>query len=97
MVCFELVNGVMAKIKTDCFASQFLVIPITTGCFFPMAQKFAVTTSAMPCLLEIFGKSLFVKNFKTMTAYSPCRFSVGRYTGRGIGAFQDQCKQTMIN
>ena len=78
MVCFELVNGVMAKIKTDYFASQFLIMPIIIGCFFPMAQKFAVTTSAMLCLLEIFGKSSFVKNFKTMTAYTPCRFSVGR-------------------
>ena len=78
MVCFELENGVMAKIKTDYFASQFLIMPITTGCFFPMAQKFAVTTSAMLCLLGIFGKSLFVKDFKKMTAYSPWRFSVGK-------------------
>lgn len=45
---FELENGVLEKIKTDCLASQFLIIPIITG-FFPMAQKFAAMTSAMPC------------------------------------------------
>lgn len=57
-------NGDMAKIKTDYSASQFFTMPIITGCFSPMTQKFAATTSAMPYRLVIFGKSLFVKNFK---------------------------------
>lgn len=52
-------NGVLEKIKTDCLASQFLIMPIITG-FFPMAQKFAAMNPAMPC------------SFIAVSAYSPC-------------------------